>query len=133
MKNHIPAFYNSIIKKVTAAAVVAGLLFTAAGVTHSDVKFSKPVVVLSGTVHSEAGKVLSVKVSVRSSANTNEEITSSVSNSESGKYLVILASNTTYLVRLQNETGAIQEETIRTPALAQNTVEVNKDFTVKTK
>jgi len=135
MKNHTTAF-KSIVKKITisAAILTAGLTFTFAEVSHGDVKFSKPVVVLKGTVHSaETGKVMSVKISVRSAENTNEEITSSVSNSESGNYLVILSSNTNYVVRLQNPEGVMKEETIRTPVLAGNTIEVNKDFTIKTK
>jgi hypothetical protein len=133
MKN-ISIFRKSIVKKMIAVAASLALIFTVAGVSHSDVKFSKPVVLLRGTVQSaETGKVVSVKVSIRSAENVNEEITSSTSNSESGKYLVILASNTKYLVRLQNDVGVIKEETIRTPVLTENTVEVNKNFTIKTK
>ena len=126
---------KSLIKKISVAiAILAfGLMFTVAGVSHSDVKFSKPVVMMRGIVHSENGQVQSVKVSIRSKENTDQEITSSVSNSESGNYLVILGSNTKYLVRLQNAAGVIKEETILTPVLTQNTIVMNKDFTINTK
>ena len=125
---------SSTIRKITLAAALlaAGLVFSANGVSQADVKFSKPVIMLTGTVHSEqTGKVESVKVSIRSAEDKDLEITSSVSNSESGKYLVILASNTKYLVRLQSATGVIKEETIQTPKLSDATIQMNKDFTVK--
>ncbi len=142
MKNQIPATLSVALpafssrptfRKITfAAAVLAvGLVFSFAGVSHGDVKFSKPVVMLKGTVYSaETGKVQSVKVSIRSAVNNDEEITSSVSNSESGNYLVILASNTKYLVRLQGAAGVIKEETIQTPRLGDMTLQMNKDFTI---
>jgi hypothetical protein len=144
MKNQIPATLSvalqtlrsgPAIRKITLAAALlaAGFIFSFAGVSHSDVRFSKPVIMLRGTVHSaETGKVQSVKVSIRSAENTDEEITSSVSNSLSGNYLVILAPNTKYLVRLQNATGVIKEESIQTPGVTTSTIQVNKDFTVKT-
>jgi len=126
---------RSTVKKISFAAAVlaAGLLFGFAETSHSDVRFSKPVVMLTGTVHSlESGKVISVKVSIRSTENKDEEITSSVSNSESGKYLVILAPNKKYLVRLQNAAGVIKEEEIRTPRLNDQTVKIEKNFSVRT-
>jgi hypothetical protein len=125
---------KSLIKKISAAIVIlaVGFMFTVAGVSHSDVRFSKPVVMMRGTIHSESGQVQSVKVSIRSTENPDEEITSSVSNSESGHYLVILGSYTKYVVRLQNAAGVIKEETIVTPVLTQSTVVMNKDFTIKT-
>jgi len=142
MINKIPATLSvalpklrrkSIISKITlAAALAAGLVF-GTGVSHGDVKFSKPVILLQGTVHAEqTGKVYSVKVSIRSTENADQEITSSVSNSETGKYLVILAPNTKYLVRLQNAAGVMKEVSIQTPAVTNATVQVNKDFTVNT-
>jgi hypothetical protein len=139
MKNQTPATLSVALPRLryislAALSLAVGLIFTFADVSHSDVKFSKPVVMLRGTVHSaETGKVQSVKVSIRSVVNADEEITSSVSNSESGNYLVILGSNKEYLVRLQNDAGVIKEETIRTPVLGENTVVVNKDFTIKAK
>jgi hypothetical protein len=143
MKNQVPATLSvalpallskSTFNKITLAAafLAAGLVFSA-GVSHGDVKFSKPVIMLKGIVHGEqTGKVHSVKVSIRSTENTDLEITSSVSNSESGKYLVILAPNTKYLVRLQSAAGVIKEETIQTPTVSENTVQMDKDFTIKT-
>jgi len=144
MKKQIPATLSvalptlhlkSIIRKfsLAAAALAAGLVFSANGVSQADVKFSKPVVLLKGTVHSaETGKVQSVKVSIRSFADKDQEITSSVSNSLSGNYLVVLASNTKYLVRLQSAAGVIKEETIQTPRLNDVTIQMNKDFTIRT-
>ena len=144
MKNHIPAAVSvavstlrssSAFRKITLAAALlaTGFVFSVAGVSHGDVRFSKPVVMLKGTVHSaETGKVQSVKVSIRSIKDKDEEITSSVSNSISGNYLVILASNTKYLVRLQTAAGVIKEETIQTPRLNDATIQINKDFTIKT-
>jgi hypothetical protein len=142
MKNLIPAtlsvaliklYPRSTITKITLAAVLAAGIVFSTGVSHGDVKFSKPVVMLTGTVHAvESGKVISVKVSIRSTDNRDEEITSSVSNSESGKYLVILAPNKQYLVRLQNAAGVMKEETIRTPRLNDMTIKIERDFAVKT-
>ncbi|MFI5263376.1 MAG: hypothetical protein ACHQM6_02545 [Candidatus Kapaibacterium sp.] len=141
MKNQIPATLSvalptgSTLRKITLVASLIAIVFvfSFAGVSHSDVKFSKPVVMLKGTVYAEqTGKVYSVKVSIRSSENTDQEITSSVSNSETGNYLVILAPNTKYLVRLQNAAGVIKEESILTPTVTTSTIQVNKDFTVKT-
>ena len=145
MKNHKPATLpvaltalrsGSAFSKITlaVAALAVGLVFSVAEVSHGDVKFSKPVIMLTGTVHSEqTGKVESVKVSIRSAEDKDMEITSSVSNSESGKYLVILAPNTKYFVHLQSPAGVITEdEMIRTPRVNENTVSITKDFTVKT-
>lgn len=144
MKNQIPAtspvalpklYMRSIIKKITlaAAALAVGSMFTIAGVSHGDVKFSKPVVLLKGTIHAEqTGKVHSVKVSIRSAENKDMEITSSVSNSVSGNYLVVLAPNKKYIVRLESPGIVAKEETIRTPRLNDMTIEMKKDFTVKT-
>ncbi|MDP4220930.1 MAG: hypothetical protein Q8916_11160 [Bacteroidota bacterium] len=144
MKNNIPATLSvalpqlqskSLSTKITLAAafMVAGLFFTFAGVSQAEVKFSKPVVLLRGTVHSEqTGRVHSVKVSIRSAENRDQEITSSVSNSVSGNYLVVLAPNTKYVVRLESRGVVTKEEMIQTPPVDENTIRMNKDFTVKT-
>ncbi|HWF43681.1 MAG TPA: hypothetical protein VG537_03470, partial [Candidatus Kapabacteria bacterium] len=101
---------------LSAGALVIVLLAAQAGVGHA--QFSQPVVVLKGTVRAEeSAKPTSVKVSIREAGDTAREITSSTSNSETGKYLVILKPGKKYWVHLEGDTIMTKDVMLETPAI----------------
>ena len=109
-------------------AIIIGFAFISG--TEAKAQFSKAVVVMKGVVKSEqTGKVHSVKVSVRAENNKSLEVTSSVSNSESGNYLVVLQPSTKYWVHLEGEDIITKDEMIQTPS-APRTTQMQKDFSV---
>ncbi len=120
---------NTNITKIALIALM-GLVFGTFGTTQANAQFSKAVVLLKGSVHSEqSGKPFSVKISIRSSEDQKVEVTNSVSNSETGNYLVVLETNKKYYIHIEGSDIATQDELIETPA-AKNTVKINKDITV---
>ncbi|MEP7234528.1 MAG: hypothetical protein ABI778_04455 [Ignavibacteriota bacterium] len=144
MKNHISATYpvavSTIRTKINlktisiwAAALAIGLISTT-GILRAELKFSKPVVMLKGKIQAEeTGKAHSARVSIRTAEKPEEEIASSVSNSESGKYLVVLAPNTKYVVRVLSRGKITKEEVIETPIAKENTLQMTKDFMLSSK
>jgi hypothetical protein len=92
--------------------------------------FSRAVVVMSGTIHSdETGKPTSVKVSIREVGDTAREITQSTSNKETGKYLVVLQPGKKYWVHLEGDSILAKDELIDTP-IVQQTQQLKRDFSV---
>lgn len=100
--------------------------------TVSNAQFSKAVIVLKGAVLNETTqKAHSVNVSVREIGNPALEITGSRSNSETGKYLVILKPNTKYWVHLENGDIETKDIQIVTPSATGKTVNMEQDFLVQ--
>ena|ERR1017187_9792643 len=118
---------NTIFKiGIAALAAIGPVLFSAT----AKAQFSRPVVVMSGTVLSaESGKPTSVKVSVREAGDTAREITASNSNSETGKYLVVLQPGKKYWVHLESDSIMTQDVLVATPTVNQ-TEKLQQDFTV---
>ena len=118
---------NTIFKiGIAALAAIGPVLFSAT----AKAQFSRPVVVMSGTVLSaESGKPTSVKVSVREAGDTAREITASNSNSETGKYLVVLQPGKKYWVHLESDSIMTQDVLVATPPVNQ-TEKLQQDFTV---
>jgi hypothetical protein len=93
-------------------------------------QFSKPVVILKGTVRAEeTSKPTSVKVSVRVVGDTAREITSSTSNSETGRYLVVLKPGKSYWVHLEGDSVLTKDVMVTTPDSDKPT-QIEQDFTV---
>ena len=117
------------LTKLAAFAIIA-VVFNFSNATQANAQFSKAVVLLKGSIHTEqTGKAYSVRVSVRSTEDKNVEITGSNSNSETGNYLVVLQANKKYWIHLESPDITTQDELIETPA-ADSTITMNKDFTV---
>lgn len=111
------------------AALTAIFSFMTPNAGHSQT-FSRAVVVMSGTVHSdETGKPTSVKVSIREVGDTAREITQSTSNKETGKYLVVLQPGKRYWVHLEGDSILTKDEMIDTPVV-QQTQQLKRDFSV---
>jgi hypothetical protein len=122
---------KSMNRILSAGALVIVLLAAQAGVSYA--QFSQPVIVLKGTVRAEeSAKPTSVKVSIREAGDTAREITSSTSNSETGKYLVILKPGKKYWVHLEGDTIMTKDVMVETPAI-ENTQQIEQDFTVVTR
>ncbi len=119
---------KSFFKIASAAALIA--IANLFAVTGAHAQFSRAVVVLKGTVLSEeTARPTSVKVSVRAVGDTAREITSSTSNSETGKYLLILQPGKSYWVHLEGDSILAKDVLISTPT-ADHTQQVSQDFTV---
>ncbi len=119
---------NSI--KTIAKFISIFTMLTLFATTGANAQFSKAVVVLKGSVHSEqTGKAFPVKISIRTADEKNDEITNSQSNSLTGNYLVVLQVGKKYRIHLAGEGIVTQDEIIETPA-ANATVQITKDFTV---
>ena len=142
MKNQLPTIgnviryqnikSNSIIRKINVA-FASILLCSCIGVLQAHAQFSKPVVMLKGTVRAEeSGKPYPVKISIRSGDNKAVEITSSQSNSISGNFLVVLQPKKKYWIVLECPGAITKDELIETPDVRDNTVQMKKDFTVTT-
>lgn len=115
--------------KQTLFALV-GAMIVMLFASNAEAQFNKAVVLLRGTVRAEqTGKAHSVRVSVREIGNKAIEITGSVSNSESGKYLVVLQPGKKYWVHLEGENIVTKDEMVETPEVAK-TSDLNKNFTV---
>jgi hypothetical protein len=116
--------------KISSAAILviaANALFT----TSANAQFSKPVVLLQGTVRSEeTAKPTSVNVSVRSASDSSLEIAKSHSNSETGKYAVVLMPGKSYWVHLESDTTRTSDVLVTTPA-SDHTQKMEHDFTVE--
>ncbi|MDP4199340.1 MAG: hypothetical protein Q8922_13595 [Bacteroidota bacterium] len=98
--------------------------------TTARAQLSHAVVVLKGTVRSEDNaKPTSVRVSVRVVGDTAREITSSTSNKETGKYLVILKPGKSYWVHLEGDSILTKDVLITTPE-SEHTQQIEQDFTV---
>ena len=121
------------MKKFTLHTVFAVISFIALSNTVSNAQFSKAVVVLKGTVRNElTEKPYSVNVSVREIGNPALEITGSHSNSETGKYLVILKPQTKYWIHLEGDGAETKDIQIDTPATtAGKTMNMQQDFLVQ--
>ena len=119
---------KAIIKFASAAALIA--IANIFSITTAHAQFSKTVVVMKGTVLSEeTARPTSVKVSVRVVGDTAREITSSTSNSETGKYLLILQPGKSYWVHLEGDSIITKDVLVSTP-VSDHTQQVNQDFTV---
>ncbi len=93
-------------------------------------QFSHAVVVMTGTVISEENaKPTSVKVSIREAGDTAREITRSTSNSQTGKYLVVLQPGKKYWVHLEGDSILTQDVLVSTPPV-DHTEKLTQDFTV---
>ena len=122
---------KSIYRIARLGAFTAVLIASNALVGHA--QFSQPVVVLRGTVIAEeTAKPTSVKVSIREVGDTAREITSSTSNSETGKYLVVLKPGKKYWVHMEGDTILTKDMMIETP-VADHTEQIQQDFTVVTR
>lgn len=114
--------------RTAALACVAMLLLANSNVARA--QFSKPVVVLKGTVRSEeTSKPTSVHVSVRTVGDTAREITSSTSNSETGHYLVVLKPGKSYWVHLEGDSILTKDVMVTTPE-SDRALQLEQDFTV---
>jgi hypothetical protein len=117
------------LAKFTSVIFVAFLMI-AGSVQTSHAQFSQTVVLLKGTVRNAGnGQPMSVKVSIRSAADTSIEVTASNSNAASGNYLVILKPASKYIVRLEGDAIQSQVAEIETPA-GTSAVHMSQDFTV---
>lgn len=119
-----------LARTATVAAFVTfvNVLF----ITNASAQFSKPVVVLKGIVRSEeTSKPTSVKVSIRVVGDTAREITSSTSNSETGKYLVVLQPGKSYWVHLEGDSILTKDVLIDTPQRIESTQQIVQDFSVE--
>lgn len=120
------------ITKTLRAAILAGLatILIAASCVSVRAQLAHAVIVLKGTVRSEDNaKPTSVRVSVRVVGDTAREITSSTSNKETGKYLVILKPGKSYWVHLEGDSILTKDVLVTTP-MADRTQQVEQDFTV---
>ncbi len=119
---------KSFIKIASAAALFAiASIFT---VAPAAAQFSKTVVVMKGVVRSEeTGRPTSVKVSIRVVGDTAREMTSSTSNSETGKYLVVLKPGKSYWVHLESDSILTQDVLVTTPQV-ETSQQVIRDFSV---
>jgi hypothetical protein len=93
-------------------------------------QWSKPVVVLKGSVTDKKGKPVVAKVSVRDAADTTKEIGNSTSNSATAKYLVILQPSQNYVVKVGGDSLIAQSMPISTPA-ADRPTDMIQNFTVQ--
>ena len=122
---------KSIYHIISAGALAAVLI--ASNVQAGYAQFSQAVVVLKGTIRTEdSAKPPMVKVSVRMAGDTAREIsevTSSHSNSETGKYLVVLKPGKKYWVHLEGNTIMPKDIMVETPS-GDQTQQIQKDFTV---
>ncbi len=120
------------ITKTLRAAILAGLatILIAASCVSVRAQLAHAVIVLKGTVRSEDNaKPTSVRVSVRVVGDTAREITSSTSNKETGKYLVILKPGKSYWVHLEGDSILTKDVLVTTP-MADRTQQIEQDFTV---
>jgi hypothetical protein len=116
------------IFRFAGLAVVAMLSLALSG--NARAQFSKPVVILKGTVRSEeTSKPTSVKVSVRIVGDTAREITSSTSNKETGRYIVVLKPGKSYWVHLEGDSVLTKDVMVTTPD-ADRPTQLEQDFTV---
>ncbi len=121
---------SSTLKIAGSAALVALSALFVPNAAHSQT-FSRAVVVMSGIVRSdESGKPTSVKVSIREVGDTAREITRSTSNSETGKYLVVLQPGKKYWVHLEGDSILAKDILVETPAV-QQTQQMKHDFAVE--
>jgi hypothetical protein len=119
--------HSSIVR---SSGLVVMAVLSLALPQQSRAQFSKPVVILKGTVRSEeTSKPTSVHVSVRVVGDTAREITSSTSNSETGHYLVVLKPGKTYWVHLEGDSILTKDVKVTTPESDKPT-QVEQDFTV---
>jgi hypothetical protein len=119
---------TSIAKKAGAAVLL--LMASVFAPSVSNAQFSRAVVVMSGTVRAEESALpTSVKVSIRPVGDTAREITSSTSNSQTGKYLVVLKPEKQYWVHLEADSIMTKDILITTPP-ADKTVQFLQDFSV---
>jgi hypothetical protein len=114
-----------------ASLVLVAVVTLSVGATASHAQFSSAVVLLKGTVRSDNGTPVSVKVSVRNLADTAVEVTSSNSNASSGTYLVVLKPGNKYAVRVEGSSSQPTVAVIETPS-TNRTMQMNQDFTVVT-
>lgn len=135
-QSHIPLNNSLIIKMnitfskiagVAALAAISSIFVPTAGRTQT---FSRAVVVMSGIVRSdESAKPTSVKVSIREAGDTAREITCSTSNSETGKYLVVLQPGKKYWVHIAGDSILEKDVLVETPNIGQST-QLKQDFSV---
>ena len=120
---------KSIVKIASAALLLMLSSIVTPNVTHA--QFSHAVVVMTGTVRAEeSSRPTSVKVSIRPVNDTAREITSSTSNSQTGKYLVVLKPGKEYWVHLEADSILAKDVMISTPPSDDKTVQLQQDFTV---
>jgi hypothetical protein len=113
-------------KKIVTLAALA--LIAIAG--QAQAQFAQAVVVMKGSVLTEeARRPISVKVSVRVAGDTAQEITSSYSNSESGKYLVVLKPGKKYWFHLEADSILTKDVLVETPA-ADRSAQIVQDIIV---
>jgi hypothetical protein len=116
-------------RRAATHVFVAIMLFALTG-NNSHAQVAHAVVVLKGTVRSEDNaKPTSVRVSVRIVGDTAREITSSTSNKETGRYLVVLKPGKSYWVHLEGDSILTKDILITTPA-GETTQLIEQDFTV---
>lgn len=97
------------------ATFAAFVIIVTAG--QAQAQFAQAVVVMKGAVLTEeAHRPISVKVSVRVAGDTAQEITSSFSNSESGKYLVVLKPGKKYWFHLEADSILTKDVLVETPS-----------------
>jgi hypothetical protein len=119
---------SSIVTRISGLVVMAVLSLVLS--QNARAQFSKPVVILKGTVRSEeTSKPTSVKVSVRIVGDTAREITSSTSNSETGHYIVVLKPGKSYWVHLEGDSVLTKDVMVTTPN-ADRPTQLEQDFTV---
>jgi hypothetical protein len=120
---------KSFLQKAGAAALLVIASTIAPSV--SNAQFAKAVVVMSGTVRAEdSERPTSAKVSIRAIGDTAREITSSTSNSQTGKYLVVLKPGKEYWVHIEADSILTKDVKIVTPETADRTIQIQQDFSV---
>jgi hypothetical protein len=119
-----------MLNKNIILALFAVIMTAVFGFNTASAQFSKPVVMLQGTVQDIRTEApVSVNVSIREAGNVALELTASRSNSESGKYLVVLKPNTKYWVHIEGEGIEAFDELIETPSVTK-TQTITKNFLI---
>lgn len=114
-----------------SASLVAIALLAFAGTPRA--QFSHAVVVMKGTVRAEDNaRPTSVRVSVRPAGDTGSELTSSISNKSTGKYLVVLKPGKSYWFHLEGDSIMTKDILVTTPP-GDRTQQLEQDFTVVTR
>ena len=115
---------------IRAAGIVLCSILCSFSPENSRAQFSRPVVILSGTIHRDPNHPVLVRVSVRERSDTTREVVASTCNRETGKYLVILQPGKEYYLHLQGESIQPADILIVTPNAQNKTIQMNRDLEV---
>ncbi len=132
---------NNVLNRVLISLFVAG--FVVASVSNSHAQFSKPVIVMKGSVMTQDGKPAVVRVSIHETGGTEsdndtssdvitcgiQEITAGRANSESGRYLLVLKPARKYWVHIEGTFIQSIDSLIATPK-TDKSLQLERNFTV---